>query len=585
MRLLAFTALVVSAALALAAAPGEQGPDPPANPSPAEPEMDPLTGALRAPAIPTTHRFGVAHISPRYNPFKPLGPTILTDGAQDALNLGFRTIKVAISAAVIWDDSVYHLRTPENERIRSLTGVARLPEYQRLFGLPFQTFFVIADPIGSVSMTQINGPAFTDAQRLALHAEVYEFARYLLDRYRGTRKVIVLQDHEMDWKTLPLVNGQPQKDATPSDQALANARTFIETVQDAVNRARVDAGVRDVFLYHMCEVTKVLPAMPPQNARTVVNDVIPALNPGCDLYGYSAYESYVLHDTPGPFRQAVAYLHSKARPSFAFGRNNVVISEFGVPERLVKDERGNPVGARRLGLAAAEVIGLDIPWAVYWTLYDNECRPTDDQGRPVKPPEQCLGYWVVRPDGSFGLAAPTVLRYLAGRAPEGLAEPNSDEAYVDWAYRVALGRSPDPAGGASALALVRGRESRRVALARSLLNSGEYRQATGGADGLFVVDSFRLLLGRPPRPGDMAAVGALDRAQTFQSIVDSEEFGRRFVGRLYRRHLGRDATDAEARRWLPRLRAGDDGLSAEADFLRQMSPPPVTPPPPGGPER
>ncbi|CAN5895225.1 hypothetical protein BH23PLA1_BH23PLA1_23950 [soil metagenome] len=520
--------------------------------------MDPATGALRPPEVPFPHRFGVAHILPRYKPGGRLGPDILIEGARDAYGLGFRTIKISLGEEILLPNTRSYALPPEMlSDVQSLVDFADLEPFRQLFAMPFQTYFINVDVIGPGSVHDLRAhppegapavadPPLSEPARQNIYEQVHQLATHLLTRYRGSQKVFILQNHEADWHILP----QADMELDPSETALANLRTYLELRQQAVNDARRQVGATDVYLYHMVEVNLVKKAM--QGGRTATNNVLPHLR--CDLVGYSAWDS----NANGQILEALDYLRSRSQPSFAFGRNNVLISEHGVAEQKSPE---------RICLALdayLQAIVSGVPWAIHWTLYDNESFATVDGKRVlVDNPDasQCAGLWVRRPDGTLGRIFRGYQPYLD---PAGLLnpEPTDATAYAAQLYRSTLGREPDPAALADAVARIEAQPWAKEELFKRVLALPEYRERTWGCSAPVVVDAYRVLLGRPPESlqAPTLASAALHtdagRFAYIDTILQSDESRRRFIDWLFRRHLGRPPQAAELDAWLNELNVG-----------------------------
>ncbi len=528
---------------------------------------DPATGALKPPPIPPTHRFGVALQGPRYNPFGPLGPNILFDGARDAYGLGFRTLKIAMNALVVNPDwRFYRLTTADISSVRTVVDIARLDVFRRTLDLPFQTFVITADPVGEGNMDTIVAHAekgrprpvdrpLTEAAKANIYRQIRELSLHLLVTYRGTGKVFILQSAETDWHIVPY----PDEALEPSDVALANGFDYLRLRQQAVDDARREARAEGVYLYNCVEVNRVKPG--PAGRRTVAGAILPRLD--CDLVGYSSWGTCESND--GSFVEAVRYLRSVARPSYAFGRNNVFISEIGTPER------------RRDGVAATlrtmlEAMVLGVPWVVQWTLYDNETHRVVG-GRPVviydAVESDCNGLWVRKPDGSLGRLFRGYQPYLTG--DPGGPEPTGGPAYAARAYRLLLGREPDPAAVVNSARYFEETPWGKERLVADLLLAPEYRNRTSNASAAFVFDAYRALLGRDPEP---AAVGLLGRdfssdaarVDYLNQTLNSDEARRRYVDWLFRRFLGRAPKPPEVDPWLDFFARGGTRKRAYEQF-------------------
>ena len=380
-------------------------------------------------------RIGVSLQGPHYNPLGPMGPNILFDGARDAHNIGFRTLKIAMHSQVVNPDWLfYRIPAAELARAKTVADIARFDVFRRTLALPFKTFFITLGVLGEGdvwnSLATQSKPGqprpvdrpLTESAKANVYRQIHELARHLLTTHRGSGKVFVLQSPETDWRVLPYTDEKLE----PSDIALANAHLYLRLCQRAVDDARREAKAEGVYLYHCVEVNMVKKAM--AGRPTVANVILPRLD--CDLVGYSSYETSAPAD--GSFVRAIQYLRAIARPSSAFGRNQVFISEIGVAERA------RPVVAEaRLRSWVSRAATLRVPWVLQWTLYDNESIKTINGKLVViynATEADCNGLWVRKPDGSFG-------RFFRGYRPYLTDDPG--EARADRGRRVrGAGLSP-----------------------------------------------------------------------------------------------------------------------------------------------
>lgn len=524
------------------------------------PDVDPVTWARKPPRVAPAHRFGVVLEGPRYNPLGPLGPNILFDGAQDAYRLGFRTFKIAMSAQVVnpgW--RFYYLPDAEITPVRDLVALAKLDVFRRTLALPFQTFVIMADAIGEGACWDLiaaPGEAgkprpvdkpLTKPQVEAMYHQIHDLAFHLLTTYKGTGKVFILQDGETDWRVMPY----PDERLDPSDVAIDNAYKYLWARQQAVNDARREAKAEGVYLYHCVEVNLVKKAM--AGGKTVATTILPKLD--CDLVGYSSYDTCATDD--GTFVRAVEYLRRVAKPSFAFGRNQVIITEIGAPERK------HPVAPQTLR-SMLEAATMRVPWVVQWALYDNEAlRVVNGVRVPIYDAVESdlSGLWVRRPNGQFGQLFRGYRPYLVN--DPGGPEPTETAAYVARASRLVLGREPGADEAKEWAREVDAAPWDKERVVRDLLTSPEYRFRALGSSAAFVFDAYRTLLGRDPDPqpavvallgrdfsGDPARLAYIDAA------LDSDEARRRYVDWLHRRYLGKAPDPAEVAPLLDLLARG-----------------------------
>jgi hypothetical protein len=164
----------------------------------------------------------------------------------------------------------------------------------------------------------------------------------------------------------------------------------------------------------------------------VANSVLPYTT--VDLASYSCYGFL---DTPERLAQAVDYLAAHLPATALFGRNphSVYLGEFGYPEN---GQGGIETLNRRIDNAITVVNGKGLPWAVFWEVYCNE--PVSNAPPPPlngKTNDHNLrGFWMVRPDGTPGMAWHRYRRLFITADPEratttaiksGLAQVFSDD--------------------------------------------------------------------------------------------------------------------------------------------------------------
>lgn len=132
----------------------------------------------------------------------------------------------------------------------------------------------------------------------------------------------------------------------------------------------------------------------------VANSVLPYTT--VDLASYSCYNFL---NTPERLRQAVDYLAAHLPSTAVFGRNahSIYLGEFGYPENGAEGAAGVN---RRIDNAVTVVRQMGLPWAVFWEVYGNEpvaetlAPPLNGKANDAN----LRGYWMVKPDGSPGMA-------------------------------------------------------------------------------------------------------------------------------------------------------------------------------------
>ena len=189
-----------------------------------------------------------------------------------------------------------------------------------MFNRPFTTYILTTYAAGRGEHYWREG--VTDAQARDEQRQFYQLTRHLLTTYRGTGKTFVLQHWEGDWA----IRGgfDPKTDPTP--RAVEGMIRWLGARQAGVDRARAEPGQDRVRVFHAAEVNLVKIAM--RDGRpTVSNQVLPQT---CvDLVSYSAWDT---QGDPKEFRAALDYIARQVPDRAPFGRRNVYVGEFGLPE-------------------------------------------------------------------------------------------------------------------------------------------------------------------------------------------------------------------------------------------------------------
>jgi hypothetical protein len=354
-----------------------------------------LGGVWPAGAATPDPRIGVTHISGLY---PQVGDGFLLKGAQEISTLGFKTIELYLSPETCWTSSFYpqgRYQTQAWCNEKTLTAVAGYPQYRAAFALPFQTIFLTTEPMGPSAATTWRvkqQTPFTQSELDLAYREYYDLTRYLATTYTGSGKRFIYQTpNEMDWQMLTRID----LSLDPSDQQIANAVTYWNNVQRAVDDARRDQPPVGMNVYHGCEVNLLKKAM--AGGKTATNNVLPQTH--CDLYGYSSWDT--ADNQADTFVDALAYLAAKAPDSAAFGAANVYVSELGVAEQ----DLGTAAASALLAKRRSQALAFGVPYVLYWQVYDGGCKMRDPRRN-----SQCPGLWLRKPDGSlsdlYGVLAP-----------------------------------------------------------------------------------------------------------------------------------------------------------------------------------
>ncbi len=351
---------------------------------------------------------GVTHVHGQYaltdKPF-------LIEGAEAVHTLGAKVLK-------LWFYSIYERQYPWHsdwpKDVPDLEALARTPYYETVFAMPFHTFVLETAEFGMRHNFWCRG--LSNADKKKVHDDIYRLARHLLTRYRGTGKTFVLQNWEAD-----NVMKYALKDTNPDtwDTTYQGMCDWINTRQAAVEQARRDCGTNGVQVLHAFEVNFV-PSLKElaagkryeKSKPLVVDKVVPKTH--CDLYSLSSWETWAPGKEDGLFDR-LQYLASKAPHDGIFGADNLMLGEFGAheddfekPEKNYPVYRGDTAGAAfyahyRMVNAA---LRAGVRYIIHWQIYDNDLRMGGKYEGKGLPPgvmataEQCVGNWLIRPDGS-----------------------------------------------------------------------------------------------------------------------------------------------------------------------------------------
>ncbi|MCC6444920.1 MAG: hypothetical protein IT210_15860 [Armatimonadetes bacterium] len=329
----------------------------------------------KALAKPVADRIGVTHVAGKYALTEK---DYLNEGADALLKLGTRVIKLwCVNPS---SDYPFHSQWPP---VKTMADILKAPYFKKVFKKPFSTYVLEAFPVH----TPVPGEGrYSEAEVRDAGEQMYEAARYLLTAYRRTNKTFIFQNWKGDWAA----REKTDLAVDPTPEALAGMERWLNARQDGLDRAKREVGEKGVRVYHAAEVNLVKIGM--EGRPSVTTDVLPKTR--CDLYSYSAYDTLTDREL---FKKAVAFIRSKAPDSRAFGENNVYIGEFGWPEMDF-----NPQEALQHVRNVVEAsLEMDIPYMLYWELYCNEPRNggAPKGSRPAN--DQCRGFWLIRPDGSF----------------------------------------------------------------------------------------------------------------------------------------------------------------------------------------
>ena len=345
--------------------------------------------------------FGVAHVDGRYFLTKE---DFLDEGAEQILAIGTKVIKLYLTP------KRYPWNSDWPNGMRSLTEIARSPYFKSVFSEPFATYILTAYSVGRDDHYWAAG--ITSEQAADETRQFYDLSKYLLTTYKGTGKTFILQNWEGDWAIRHGSLKPNDASYTPGPTAVWGMIDWFNARQAGIVKARAEIVDTDVHVYGAVEANRVEDSM--AGKPGVANAVLPHTT--VDLASYSCYNFL---DTPERLARAVDYLAAHLPPTAIFGRSahSVYLGEYGYPENGREGLEGLN---RRMDNAAAVVNAKGLPWAAFWEIYCNEPLP----GAPPPPlngKENDLnlrGYWMVKPDGTPGLAWHRFRRLFAMADPD-----------------------------------------------------------------------------------------------------------------------------------------------------------------------
>lgn len=321
----------------------------------------------------------------------------LNEGAAEIQAMGVGVIKVWLLADTARIQTGAYKQNSRWQPVASLKDRAADPYFRALFARPFKTFILesFPRPMPTTVDELKDGPNWRDglsaAERQRTERDIYDLALYLLETYRGTGKTFVLQNWEGD---------NDLKKSPVNAVSIQGMIDWIAARQAGVERAREEAKRREitgVTVAHAYETNNVSTARAgePDNPITTV---IPRL--AVDLYSYSVWDASMTDVIGGAgtaeFRRNIAYLRQQSRPSALYGRDNIMIGEYGCAENY---QCGTAAVQRDVIRQMTEAaLAERMRYIVYWELYDNE--PHNGVSSPYNN-RTIRGFWLRRPDGSY----------------------------------------------------------------------------------------------------------------------------------------------------------------------------------------
>lgn len=301
----------------------------------------------------------------------------------------------------------------------TLAQLAAHPYYRAAFAFPFRsiTLEVFFTQKGQLQPHPRGWMIPPDLDFTREEKEICDLGVYLLETYRDREVTFILQNWEGDWMIREFPGAEwtdPAKRPADCDRRVETFIRWAQARQAGVDCARARVPDSKCRLLHAVEVNRVFDAL--QGAPTVVSHVLPHVD--IDLVAWSAYDG--MNRGPegtgdasacGTWQGFDIIQHfARTRERDAQGRPQVMIGEFGLSEMTrPPDHDLNDI----LEGALAAALARGCPLMHYWELYCNEPEDGSLKDCPLERnlrEDELHGLWLVKPDGSLGIAG----RYFAG---------------------------------------------------------------------------------------------------------------------------------------------------------------------------
>lgn len=329
-------------------------------------------------------RVGATHVAGRYH---LTGEPFLLEGARKLLTLGTRLGKFWFTPTGIARSYPFNSQWGQYP---DFVALAKSDYFAELFGLPFKTLILEAhSPAGDGWRAPGLAAEFYERETEAFHA----LTAHLYRTYRDRDFTIVLQHWEGDW--LLRGRGGEAWNPPPADwqERCERMQRWLTARQAGVTKAREEHGRGAMCrVAHAAEVNRVADLW--KGVPTMTEHVLPHVE--LDLVSYSSYDG--MRD-PLTLWKCIQEIRRHARTGPLFGADAVFVGEIGVPE----NDQSQRIPERWDEWMGA-LLAANVNYVVQWELYCNELsrHAPQDVRMPISNPNHVRGFWLLKPDGSFG---------------------------------------------------------------------------------------------------------------------------------------------------------------------------------------
>ncbi|WP_218932003.1 DUF4214 domain-containing protein [Adhaeretor mobilis] len=265
---------------------------------------------------------------------------------------------------------------PHSEPVHSLVDRAKNVEsFRKILDMPFRYTMIWAFPVAGLNNDQtgiytgkaagINlGDGYSKAEAKVEYRELYDFTRYLIEKYQNTGRSFLIGNWEGDWvlladqEHLPQNKGKENKRAfEPSQEKIEAMRAWFANRQKAIEDARNSLpDAKGVHVYHYVEVNHFENAMddiPDNGDARLVNAVLPNIK--VDAVSYSAWNgTNQTKELPGRLHKHLQFIedHAQFTGEWPFEKA-VFVGEYG----------------RKKGAETTKCINAAASWGCPFTLY------------------------------------------------------------------------------------------------------------------------------------------------------------------------------------------------------------------------